>query len=222
MTVVAINSAFAAPGRLADACGLAARAAELADEHGAIGSRLLIAHLGGDLTHQLVLTREYPDLAAFGAAGDALLADPELLALDDAIAAADSPVVGMRASVLDELPLDRAGDPTPGSIVEMHIDAIAPGGLGALLDLTARVADHVEARGATNARLWRLVAAGSDINKAVFTIEFPSLEAWGRVAEAWLTEPSGLALASEMSGVDACYSELSSAVYGVVPTAQVG
>lgn len=200
-----------------DAIGLASRAAALLSRHGASDARLLIAHIGGDLTHQMVLSREHDDLEAFGMAGDALLADPDLFALNDAMAAPDSPIVGSQEAVLDELPLDRAGDTTRGAIVEVHTNEVTPGRLGDLLELTARVADHIESRGATNARLWRLVAAGSRTNQVVFTCEHPSLQAWGKVAETWITEPEGLALASEMTSIEACYREVSSAVYGVVP-----
>lgn len=217
MTVVPYNATVAAPGRLPDAIALAARGGRLLERHGATGVRLMVAQIGGDHTGTLVLAREHADLEAFGATSDALMADPELGAVNAAAAAPDSPVVGMQEAIMAEMPLDRAGDPSRGSIVEVHVSRITPGRLDDLLDLTRRVADHVEARGATNARFWRLVGAGSLVNHVVLTLEFPSVRAWGAVAEAWMNEPEGLALVNAMTEADPCYTEVSSTVYNVIP-----
>ena len=80
------------PGRDQDAIELASRVAQLLGRHGAVGCSLLRITVGGLQAGNLVFVAEYASFAGMGKATDALLNDPDGMALLAESYAAESPV----------------------------------------------------------------------------------------------------------------------------------
>jgi hypothetical protein len=217
MTAVSSTQSVAKPGRFADAVELGARAAKVLERHGARESRLFSAVTAGEASGTLVLTNEDDDMEAYGAAGDELGADAEMLQLFDEARGPQSPIILGAQTVSSEIPLDRKGNPAHGNYVEVHIFRLTPGRLEDLLESSKRCADFVEGHGASNARLSSFAFAGQMSGALIFSWEVPTMRAQGALAEAWNRDPAGLALYSEFIGTNPSSTEIFSGLYGAIP-----
>jgi hypothetical protein len=217
MTIYSNTTSVVHPGRLQDAIGLAGRAAKIIERHGGSGSRLLAAATAGEATGTLTLVTEYADGEVYGAASDGLVVDPELQQLQEEARSAETPVTIVGQVLTSQIPLDRAGNTDRGSYVEVHISRATPGRFEEVLDLGRRVADFVEERGATNANLSTTFLAGTSSGQLVFSYELPSLRSFGRLVDAWTTDPEGIALSMSIYEADPASVEIFSGLYAVVP-----
>ena len=143
--------------------------------------------------------------------------DAELLQLLDDARGPNSPVTITSQHLASQVDLGRTGSNDRGAFVEIHVSQVKPGRMDDAFDTARRVADYVEARGASNAQLLTLFVAGSASNQVVFTFELPTMRAWGSLSDSWTADPDGLALYTAFLGPDPANTETYSGLYSVVP-----
>jgi hypothetical protein len=90
--VIQVTNFKPLPGRDQDAINLASRVAQLLGRHGAVGCSLLRITVGGLQSGNMVFVAEYASTAGMGKTTDALLNDPDGMALLAESYAAGSPV----------------------------------------------------------------------------------------------------------------------------------
>ncbi|HEX7521906.1 MAG TPA: hypothetical protein VF441_07615 [Acidimicrobiia bacterium] len=217
MTVVGSAQSVIHPGRWKDALGLASEVSKLLGRHGARATRYMAASTAGEATATCVFSAEYDNMEAFGAASDGLIADQDLRSIIERSRGPASPVTVTGQSILTELPLERTGNRERGNYVEVHISRVTPGRGGELLETARDVADFVEARGATNAQLGTIGAAGSFTGAVSMSWEFPSMRALGKLADMWLSDPAGLAIYESSMSAHPATTEIFSGIYQVIP-----
>ncbi len=217
MTVVGSAQSVIHPGRWKDALGLASEVSKLLGRHGAKETRYMTASTAGEATATCVYSAEYENMEAFGAASDGLIADHDLHSIIERSRGPASPVTVTGQSIFTELPLERTGNRERGKYVEVHISRVTPGRAGELLETARDVADFVEARGATNAQLGTIGAAGSFTGAVSMSWEFPSMRALGKLADMWLSDPAGLAIYESSLSADPATTEIFSGIYQVIP-----
>lgn len=143
--------------------------------------------------------------------------DSEMQSVLGRLRAPDSPVTIETQTLAVELPLGRTPRSGRGSIVEAHISRITPGRVEAGLELGRRVCDFVEANGAVNARSFQLAYAGSGSGLVLSSWEFDSMQAWGKLADAFGNDPEGQAIALASAGADSSATLVFSGVYNEIP-----
>jgi hypothetical protein len=218
MAVISTSVSRVKPGRRLDAIAIASEAKKVLERHGSGECRLLAATTAGEQTGALVFTSEFESAEANGAFGDSLNGDAELEALLDRLSAEHSPVAMESQSLMTEIALDRKGKTGRGRYVEAYTSRVQPGGLTQSLDLTSRVFDFLEKRGARNARLFQLTLAGSFTDAYVVSWEWETLRARGAATDAFATDPKGQEIMQAVQDPQAStLTTLSSGLYTAIP-----
>jgi len=204
------------PGRRLDAIALAGEGAKLIERHGGGHSRLLLTDVAGEVMDGGVFVTEFDSLDAYGAFADQIANDAEILAIGDRVVASNSPVIP-QAQVLAADILAAPTTTTHGSVSEVYIIRVLPGGVEAYVAATQRWADLVLAHGAIAARGLRIVHGGSQSDLYVSVAEYASHQAWGRGTEAWSNTKEGQQLAAQIGTKDLPAQIVSSGLYVEVP-----
>jgi hypothetical protein len=92
------------PGRFADAIALGARVGQALRKVGA-EARLVQTGIAGTQSGSMVLSTEYPSMAAFGEIGDKFLDSPEGQAIMTEVGSASSPVTMLSQDIFTEITL---------------------------------------------------------------------------------------------------------------------
>jgi hypothetical protein len=217
MSLIQSTVTQAKPGRRHDAIALGLEAAKLLERHGAGDCRLMAADIAGEMVGTHVFTTEFESGDAWGAFNDSLANDAELEALMNRVEGEDSPVVMVSMSTGNEIPLGRSGPAGRGAIVETYISRIVPGRFEAALELASEVFDFVEARGATACRLIQLTNAGLLTDCMVASWELDSMQAVGRLGDAYGNEPDGQQIFATLVSADSPITPVSSGIFRVIP-----
>ena len=217
MRVVHTTVSRAKPGRTNDAVGMAVEAGKLLTRHGADECRLLLAGTAGEASGTHIFVAQFSSWEAYGAASDEVEQDHEFEVRMDRLTRDDSPLVLMSQSLSTELPLGREARPVHGHIVEAYISRLAPGRLDSAMQLAGDVFDYVERHGAVNAQLSMQTAAGSLSDTLVASWEFDSMRALGKLGDAYMTEPEGLAILQRMTSSDCPVTTVTSGIYSDIP-----
>jgi hypothetical protein len=217
MSLVQTTVTRAKPGRRHDAVAMGVEAAKLLERHGAAESRLMAADIAGEMVGTHVFTTEFENGDAWGAFNDSLAPDAELEALMGRVEADDSPVDVISMSTGNDFPLGRSGPTGSGNVVEAYVSRVVPGRFDAAIELAIAVFDFVEARGATGCRLMQLTNAGMLTDCMVASWELESMQALGRLGDAYGTDPEGQRIFATLTGADAPITSVSSGIYRVIP-----
>jgi hypothetical protein len=216
MTVVHSVIGTVKPDRYEDFLSQSLEAAKLLERHGAKDVRLAGALVAGEAQGTFVFSSEYDDPEAYGAFADELYTDSEMLSLLSRLRSADNPVVITQQSLSIVLPVH-----TPkkgrGTIIEVHASRPAPGRLEQGLALAAKACSFAQAHGAVNARVCQIGMGGSGAGLYYLSWEFKTQRAAGKCANAWMTEPKGLAIAATAASADAPSTMVFSATYQEIP-----
>jgi len=205
------------PGRFEDFLSLNGEAVKLHERLGVPGARVFLAGAAGESAGTVIFSTEHPSMAAYAAYGEAVAVDGEMQALLARLRSKDSPIVIEQQSLATEIPLGRTPNPTRGTVVEVHASRAVPGRLEDVIAMGRRVCDFVESNGATNARSFQLSHAGLGTGTLLTSWEFPSLGAWGKAGDAWVTDAEGQSIAMESAGTASPVAHLFSAVYSELP-----
>lgn len=93
------------PGQLEAALELTRRAFRFFEKHGAVSTRMFQQTIAGSQSESLVAAWEFESMQALGKASDAIINDPEGIALAQSVAQADTPVIVLNAAIYREVPL---------------------------------------------------------------------------------------------------------------------
>jgi len=206
------------PGRYDDFLSQGLEVSKLVERHGARNVRLLTAGAAGEQQGRWVFNTEHEGLEEYGAFIDELMRDGEMLALMTRLQSEANPVLIEQQTVAVEVPIGRktkAKKPAP--IVETHLTRVTPGRLDRAIADAKRACDFVEKHGARNARLCQLLYAGSFSGTYMITWEFENMQALGRAAAAWTSDPKGQELAATLTATDAPTTIVFSGIYNEVP-----
>lgn len=217
MTVIYSTVSRGRPGRRHDAVAAAAVGKKLVEREGAKDCRLSMATTAGEASGTFVFTMQFDSNESYGAFADETAGDPELMALTDRLDHEDSPVLIEAHSLGVEIPLDRPLKAGRGSIIQAYLSRPLPGRFEDALDLASRAFDFVEANGAVNARLFTLLSAGSMTNALVASWELESMQALGRVGDAYVSDPAGQALMQAMVGSECPVATIANNIYAEIP-----
>jgi hypothetical protein len=149
------------------------------------------------------LTNEFDSAESYGRFVDELWGDPEFEALMARIMGPESAVTIVSRMLQTEVPLDRSGPAQHGAVVTAYIGRPEPGRFGDCCELARQVFSFVEARGASNCRLFQLDSAGARTGELMARWEFENMRAYGGTLDAWGTDPDGQSLAARLHGPDA-------------------
>jgi hypothetical protein len=94
------------PGQFEAALDLTRRAFSFFEKHGAVSTRMFQQTVAGSQSESLVASWEFESMQALGKAGDAIINDPEGIALAQSVAQADTPVIVLNAAIYREVPLN--------------------------------------------------------------------------------------------------------------------
>ena len=217
MTVVLSTQFAIKPGRLEDAAALAVEAAKLTERHGARENRWFAAAAAGEATGTCLFLTEYENSEALGTSSDEMNASGELRTFMERVGSDQSPIVMAGQSLASEIPLNRDGNPERGQILETHVSTIVSGRLEQLMELSAKCADFVESHGASHATLTMIGASGTFANAVSISWEFPDMKTWGRMADAWLSDPQGLEIYQSVYGENPPSVEVFTGLYRAIP-----
>src|SRR4051812_2372791 len=176
------------PGRMEDHLAMGVEVVKLFDRLGAQNPRLAMAVASGEPGGTFTFSTEYESAEAWGEVGDAINGDAEFQAFVARVSSPDAPSEILQFNTASEIPL-RENNPTLGSIIEVHVTRPIPGRYEANLADAARACEMVEARGATNARLFQLGFAGMGSAMQIVSWEFENMKACGRLGDMWASNP---------------------------------
>jgi hypothetical protein len=203
------------PGRGEDFLAQAAEAHKLFERLGAKAVRLSIAAVGAP-NDSWVFSMESENGEEWGELRDRTGEDLEFQAFVARVRSADAPSVISSITTSMEIPL-RAGNRERGNVVEIHVSRPVPGRMEETLAQSAKVCDLIEARGATNARLFQIGYAGASSGLLMLGWEFHNLKELGRVGDLWSSDPAMIEIAATQYAADATVTPVFDAVYQVVP-----
>lgn len=186
---------------------------KLFERHGARHARLLAAATAGEQSSTYALNNEFENAAAYGAFVDELYRDAEMDSFLARINGADSPLVIESRSLATEIPLDRSGPATHGSVVEVYLSRLVPGRFEACRNLAVGAFDFLERYGATNCRWLQLSHAGGLSDALLATWEFENMQTRGTAADALWADPAGRSITETMMGPDSPVTTISSGLY---------
>ena len=206
------------PGRMDDHLGMAIEVIKLFERLGAESPRLAMAVATGEPAGTFTFSTEYPSAEAWGEVGDTINNDAEFQAFITRVSSPNAPSDILQFSTAQEVPLGRNNNPALGNVIAVHVGRPIPGKLEQGLEQARRVCDLVEARGASNARLWGLGYAGLGSGLQMLSFEFPDLKTCGRVGDMWMIDPEMVELATNSRYGDAVTTTpVFDGLYQVVP-----
>jgi hypothetical protein len=129
------------------------------------------------------------------------------------IGAEDSPLLVESRSLATEIPLERDGTRTHGSVIQTYLSRLVPGRFEACRDLAIQAFDFLERHGATNCRWLQLDAAGTLNEAMLVTWEFENMQAWGAATDAYWTDPAGQPIMQVLMGPDSPVTAISGGIY---------
>jgi hypothetical protein len=195
MAVVLSYNSQIKPGRRLDAIALASEGAKLVERHGGSQSRLLLTEVAGEQISSGSFVIQFDTLAAYAAFADEAATDTEMQALGDRAAGPESPVIPRAQILAADLPGSEASS-ARGSVAEVYIVRVNPGGLEAYLQSTQQWANLVQGHGALATRAMRIAYGGSQTNLCVSVAEYASHQAWAQATEAFVNSAEGQQLAA--------------------------
>jgi hypothetical protein len=205
------------PGRMEDHLAMGVEVVKLFDRLGARNPRLAMAVASGEPAGTFTFSTEYESAEKWGEVGDAVNADAEFQAFVARVSAVDAPSEILQFNTATEIPL-RQNNPTLGTVIEVHVTRPIPGRYEANLADAAAVCEMVEARGATNARLFQLGFAGMGSAMQMVSWEFENMKTCGRLGDMWGSDPELADYAMRVRfGADAAAAPVFDGLYQVVP-----
>jgi hypothetical protein len=186
---------------------------KLFERHGARHPRLLAAATAGELSSTHVLSNEFDNAEQYGRFVDELFRDAEMDSFLARINGKDSPLDVESRNLATDIPLDRSGPTTHGSVVEQYVSRLVPGRFERCREVTARAFDFLEHHGATNCRLLQLGQAGGLTDALVASFEFEEMRTRGAAADAIWTDPAGQLIWAVLVGSDSPVTTVSSGIY---------
>lgn len=211
MTVTSTFMAKVKPGRLEDALGLFRSAAKPIERHGAQNVRVFRGAFSAESYGDLLMTMEYPNGEAWGAAYDATMADDELVSLMARSDSDSSPFLTQGLTSAEEIPI--AGPKKPGRVMEAVISRPVPGRFQEAIELASKVATLEERLGASSVRLFWVGAAGSIASSLVLATEAPDMKTMGRISDGFLGGTEGQELLEGVFGSNPVVNMISQELY---------
>src|SRR4051794_15189227 len=147
------------PGRMEDHLAMGVEAVKLFERLGARNVRLAMAVATGEPGGTFTFSSEYESGEVWGEVGDAINSDAEFQAFVSRISAVDAPSEVLQFNTAMEIPL-RENNPTLGTVIEVHVTRPIPERFQQGLEVATRLCELIEARGASNARLFNLSFSG--------------------------------------------------------------
>ena len=215
MTVLYSVQGAVKPGRAEEFLSQSGEAHKLFDRLGANAVRVSVP-VAGAPPDGFVFSAEYDTSEEWGAFQDHLNTDAEFQGFVTRISSPDAPTTITSISTSVEIPL-RQGNRTRGSVAEIHVSRPTTGAMERVLAEATRVCELVEARGATNARLFQIGYAGAGGGLLLLSWEFENLTALGRVGDLWMSDPEMIEVAATRFAVVASNTQVFDAIYQVVP-----
>jgi hypothetical protein len=216
MAVVLSYNSQIKPGRRLDAIALASEAAKLVERHGGGQSRLLLTEVAGEQISSGSFVIQFDTLAAYAAFADEAATDSEMQSLGDRAAGPESPVTPQAQILAADLPGSEASS-ARGSVAEVYIVRVNPGGLEAYLRSTQQWANLVQGHGALATRAMRIAHGGSQTDLYVSVAEYASHQAWAQATEAFVNSAEGQQLAAAIGTEKLPAQIVSSGLYVEVP-----
>jgi len=205
------------PGRMEDHLAMAVEAVKLFERLGARNPRLAMAAATGEPAGTFTFSTEYESGEAWGEVGDVMNADAEFQAFVGRVSGSDAPSEIVQFNTAIEIPL-RQNNPTLGTVIEVHVSRPIPARYEQNLEMAARVCELVEARGATNARLFTLGYAGLGTGLQMLSWEHQNMKALGRMSDQWSSDSELAEFAMRAQyGEDVTSTPVFSGIYQVVP-----
>lgn len=205
------------PGRMEDHLAMGVEAVKLFERLGARNVRLAMAVATGEPGGTFTFSSEYESGEAWGEVGDAINNDAEFQAFVSRVSAVDAPSEIIQFNSATEVPL-RQNNPTLGTIVEIHVTRPIPERFQQGLEVATRLCELIEARGATNARLFNLSFSGMGTGLQVLSWEHENMKACGRLGDQWSSDPELAELAMRAQYGDLMTgTQVFSGLYQVVP-----
>jgi len=99
----------------------------------------------------------------------------------------------------------------------VHVAKLHPGRIEENLAASNAAFDFIEAHGATNARLFQLLNAGSGAGLLMATWEHDSMAAYGRVMDAFGNDPAGQAISAAQLAPDPVSTPTFDGLYARIP-----
>jgi len=213
MALISSSIARCHPGRRDEFLAIALEGMKLFERHGARHARLLAAATAGEQSSSYVLTNEFASAAEYGAFVDELYRDVEMDSFLARISGADSPLIIESRSLATEIPLDRSGPSTHGSVIEVYVSRLVPGRFEACRNLVVGAFDFLERYGATNCRWLQLSHAGVLSEGLLATWEFENMQTRGTATDALWTDPAGQSMMEVLMGPESPATTISSGIY---------
>jgi hypothetical protein len=213
MAVISSSIARCRPGRREDFMAIALEGMKLFERHGARHPRLLAAATAGELSNTHVLSNEFDNAEQYGRFVDELYRDAEMDSFLARINREDSPLDIESRNLATEIPLDRSGPTTHGSVIETYVARLVPGRFDRCREVAARAFDFLEHHGATNCRLLQLEHAGRLTDALAVSWEFEDMRTRGAAADSVWTDPAGQLIWAVLVGSDSPVTMISSGLY---------
>jgi hypothetical protein len=189
MTVVNVYTGQPKPGRYEEALEMNRASKKVLESHGARNPRILVAAVSGAAYGAIVNVCELDDFEAWGAFYDRIMQDDQILAMIAQVQGDNTPYATQSTGVATEIPLGRQRG-SNGNVVAALVSAPVPGRFQAGIALGHQAFDVAERHGARNCRLFQQQANGLQPDVLIATMDFDNMAAYGRMANAFLSEPS--------------------------------
>jgi len=200
-----------------DHLAMGVEAVKLFERLGARNPRLAMAAATGEPGGTFVFSTEYENGEAWGEVGDAINSHAEFQAFVSRVSAENAPSEILQFNTATEIEL-RDHNRTLGTVIEVHANRPLPGKFEEELAQATRVCEMVEARGATNARLFQLGYAGMGSGLMIMSWEHENFRACGRLGELWASDPEMVEFAMEARfGSQVTSTPVFDGLYSVVP-----
>jgi hypothetical protein len=217
VTIVRTWSVRPKAGRFDDAIGLLSEGAKLLDRHGAREIRLTHGGVAGNHTGALVVSCEFETFTRHGEFFEELGMDVENQSFMHRAREAEAPFTLESTLLLAEVPLDRGAGGVRGKVLETFLTRVRPGRMDDALRLAATAFELTGRFGASRCRLFELSAAGEMTGTHISVTEYEDMRAYGRVADAWVTDSDAQKLVKDVRSDKAPIDLLSSGVYTEIP-----
>lgn len=211
MTVTSSFTAQVKPGRFEDAVNLIRAAAKPIERHGAQNVRLWRGAFSSESYGGLVMSMEYADGEAWGAAYDKTMADDELVTLLSRADSDSSPFASQALATAMEIPVE--GPKKQGRVIGVIVSRANPGRFQDAIELGSQMATVQGRLGASSVRLFWVGAAGSISGVLILVTETPDMKTLGRINDAFLADPDGQKLLEGAFGANAAVNVISEEIY---------
>jgi hypothetical protein len=215
MTVVYSVNGRVKPGRYDEFVATGSTVHKIFERCGARETATYVAAIAGEADGSWLFTAEFDTAEAFGAAWDRLMADEEMHAVIERAQGPDNPTPTDSQSLCVSLPTGRTARAGRGTILEVHVARPGPNPARSIGE-AVRVLDFVERHGACHGQIGTLLDAGTLSGATVVSWEHPDMRSYGRIIDAFTSDPEGRQLAETNLGPDAA-PELFAGLYTVLP-----